>query len=189
MPTVRMQFCKPDLQQNYFIAGSGGNENGKYRFSLGYLNMDGIVINTSFKKYTGDMSATVKLLDSKKLGIDFGVNVSQYIKDGSDLIYGNAGIIQNALTWNPTDPLRNPDGSLQMTAGHGVNPIAYSQYVKDNLKVTTVLGTYRLTTNFRTGLNTNYWSASTIVPVSPDLLLTRRCPSILFSPRRGGQHR
>ena len=58
-----------------------------------------------------------KLLDSKKLGLDFNLNSSQYIKDGSDLTYGNDGIIQSALQWNPTDPLRNPDGSLNITPG------------------------------------------------------------------------
>ncbi len=127
-------------QQNYFIAGSGGNENGKYRFSMGYLNMNGIVINTGFKKYSGNLSATIKLLDSKKLGLDFNINSSQYIKDGSDLTYGNAGIIQTALQWNPTAPLRNPDGSVKITPGQGVNPIALSEFVRDNLKVTTILG-------------------------------------------------
>ncbi|HEY4965811.1 MAG TPA: SusC/RagA family TonB-linked outer membrane protein, partial [Puia sp.] len=127
-------------QQNYFIAGSGGNENGKYRFSLGYFNMDGIVINNAFKKYTGDMSATIKFLKSKKLGIDFGLNVSQYMRNGSDIFYGGGYVIWDALGWNPTSPLKNPDGSFNMKFGDGVNPIAYSNYEKENLKVTTILG-------------------------------------------------
>ena len=52
MRMARMQFCKMVWQQNYSIAASGGTENSKYRFSAGYLNQDGIVTNTSFKKYT-----------------------------------------------------------------------------------------------------------------------------------------
>ena len=67
-------------QQNYFIAGSGGNENGKYRFSAGYLNQDGIVINTGFKKYNANISANLKFLDSKKLGLDFNLNVEPIYK-------------------------------------------------------------------------------------------------------------
>ena len=58
----------------------------------------------------------------------------------TDLSFGNATIIQAALTWNPTDPLRNADGSIKMTAGDNVNPIALSEFAKDNLKVTTILG-------------------------------------------------
>ncbi len=127
------------LQQNYFIAGSGGNENGKYRFSAGYLNQDGIVINTGFKKYNASISANLKFLDSKKLGLDFNLNSSQYIQDGSLLTSGNDAIIRTALRWNPTDSLKNADGSVKVTPGN-VNPIALSEFARDNLKVTTVLG-------------------------------------------------
>ena len=128
------------LQQNYFIAGSGGNENGKYRFSVGLLDQDGIIINTSFKKYSADVSANFRLLDNKKLGLDLNLNSSQYIKDGSSLAYGDDGIVGNALQWNPTEPLRNEDGSANIIPGVGANPIALSEFLRDNLKVTTILG-------------------------------------------------
>jgi iron complex outermembrane receptor protein len=105
------------LQQNYSIAGNGGNENSKYRFSIGYLNQDGIVINTGFKKYSADVSANLKYLDSKKLGMDFHLNASQYLHDGSFLTSGNDGVIGTALSWNPTDSLRNADGSIKLTQG------------------------------------------------------------------------
>ena len=127
-------------QQNYSIAGSGGNENGRYRFSAGYMNQDGIVTNTSFKKYTGDFSANLKCLKSKKLGLDFHLNSSQYIQDGSDLSFNNGETVFFAITWNPTAPLRNKDSSLRMSPDERVNPVAYSRYAKDNLKVTTLLG-------------------------------------------------
>jgi len=128
------------LQQNYSIAASGGNENGNYRVSAGYLNQEGIVINTGFKKYSADLTTSTKLLASKKLGLDFHINTSQYLQDGSSLASGNEGIIRTALGWNPTNPLRNMDGSLRISASDGINPVAISQYAKDNLKVTTVLG-------------------------------------------------
>ena len=128
------------LQQNYSIAGSGGNENGKYRFSVGFLNQDGIVINTGFKKYSADISTNLKLLTSKKLGLDFHLNASQYSQNGSALITGFGGVIASALIWNPTDSLRNADGSVKIVAGNSVNPLVLSKFVKDNLKVTTLLG-------------------------------------------------
>jgi TonB-dependent starch-binding outer membrane protein SusC len=128
-------------QQNYFIAGSGGTENAKYRFSAGYLNQDGIVINTGFKKYNAGITSNLKFLESKKLGLDINLNSSQYLQEGStDLSYGDGGIIQTALQWNPTDSFRNADGSIKMKAGDNVNPIALSKFARENLKVTTVLG-------------------------------------------------
>ncbi|MGZ8558116.1 MAG: TonB-dependent receptor plug domain-containing protein, partial [Chitinophagaceae bacterium] len=134
------EILRNGLQQNYSIAGSGGNENGKYRFSVGYLNQEGIVINTGFKKYSADISTNLKLLTSKKLGLDFHLNSSQYIQDGSALNPGFGGIIASALTWNPTDSLKNADGSDKMVPGVSVNPLVLSKFVKDNLKVTTLLG-------------------------------------------------
>ena len=128
------------LQQNYSIAGSGGNETAKYRFSVGYLSQEGIVVNTSFKKYNADVASNLKLLTNKKLGLDLRLISSQYIQDGAFLIGGNDGIIQTALTWNPTDSLRNADGSIKITPGFAVNPLALSKFASDNLKVTTVLG-------------------------------------------------
>jgi TonB-dependent starch-binding outer membrane protein SusC len=128
------------LQQNYSIAGSGGNENGKYRFSVGFLNQEGIVINTSFKRYNADIVTNFKLLTSKKLGLDLHLNSSQYVQDGSILSNGNDGIIITALTWNPTDSLKNADGSVKIVPGGAVNPLVMSKFMRDNLKVTTLLG-------------------------------------------------
>ena len=133
------EILRNGLQQNYSIAGSGGNENGKYRFSIGYLNQEGIVINTGFKKYNADVSANIKLLTSKKLGLDFHLNSSQYTQDGSVLSTGNDQIIASALTWNPTDSLKNADGSVRLVGG-AVNPLVLSKFIRDNLKVTTLLG-------------------------------------------------
>ncbi len=128
-------------QQNYSIAGSGGNDNAKYRFSAGFLNQDGIVINTGFKKYSADITANLKALNSKKLGIDFYLNSSQYIQSAPHLSSGDSEVIQDALSWNPTDSLRNADGSVKVISNDGLNPLALSAYTKDNLKVTTLFGT------------------------------------------------
>jgi TonB-linked SusC/RagA family outer membrane protein len=134
------EILRNGLQQNYSIAVSGGNENAKYRFSVGLLSQNGIVIHTNFKKYNADIATTLKLLTNKKLGLDLHLNASQYIQDGAFLNNGNDGIIQSALTWNPTDSLKNADGSVKITPGGSVNPLALSKFARDNLKVTTLLG-------------------------------------------------
>ncbi len=134
------EILRNSLQQNYSIAGSGGNENGKYRFSVGFLNQDGILFNTGFKKYSADLSTNSKLLTNKKLGLDFHLNSSQYHQNGSALRPGFGGIIASALTWNPTDSLKNADGSVRIVPGGSANPLALSKYLNDNLKITTLLG-------------------------------------------------
>ena len=124
--------------QNYSLAGSGGNENGKYRYSLGLLDQEGIIINTGFKKYNADVSGNLKFLENKKLGMDINVNASQYIQDVPFPDFGAQGILWNALRWNPTDSLINADGTFRKI--NEGNPVALLENVKNNLKVTTVLG-------------------------------------------------
>lgn len=131
------------IQQNYTVAVSGGSETGKYRLSAGYLNQEGIIKKSGFKKYSSNFSTNLKFLDSKKLGLDINVNTSQYVEDMA-YITNDAGfegnLIQQALQWNPTLNLRKDDGSLNILSGTVVNPLAMSELYNDNSKVTTVLG-------------------------------------------------
>lgn len=135
------------VQQNYNLAVSGGNENGRYRLSTSYLNQEGIVRKTDFKKYTADFSASFKFLESKRLGLDFNVVPSQYIENLAPISNdaGSTGsLIGQALQWNPTEALvlkgANGQDSLNIKAGDVVNPFAMSEAYRDNVRVTTVLG-------------------------------------------------
>ena len=126
------------LQQNYTMAVSGGNENGKYRVSANYLDQEGIVINTGFKKYAMVVSTNFKFLESKRLGLDMNLNSSQYIQNVPNGANGATGLIQAALQWNPTDSLKKADGSFNIPLLG--NPTALTEFIKNNLKVTTILG-------------------------------------------------
>ena len=155
------------FQQSYNMAISGGNENGKYRISANLLDQEGIIKNTGLKKYAIDLSTNFKFLESKKLGLELNVISSQYLQNVPSPAAGSSGVIQAALQWNPTDSLRKADGSLNIFAGDRVNPLALTELVKDNLKVTTILGSlspyykfadwleYKLllSINYSTGIN------------------------------------
>lgn len=132
------------IQQNHNIAVSGGTENGRYRLSFGYLNQEGIVRKSDFTKYTANFSANFKFLESKKLGLDVNVIPSQYVQGLVPIVNdagANGNLIANALQWNPTDPLRKADGSLNIKYGSSVlNPLGVSEAYNDQSKVTTILG-------------------------------------------------
>jgi iron complex outermembrane receptor protein len=128
------------LQQNYSLAVSGGNESGKYKVSGNYLNQDGIIINTGFKKYAIDLSTNFRFLKTKRLGLDINLISSQYLQTVPLPATGADFLISSALQWNPTKSLRNPDGTLSINAGDDPpNPVALADYLKNNLKVTTIL--------------------------------------------------
>ena len=128
--------------QNYSAAVSGGTEGGRYRLSLGYLDQQGIVKKSGFKKYSANFSTNLTFLDSKKLGLDVNIIATQ-TREQLAPITDNAGfqgsLIGQALQWNPTNPLYNADGTPNSVQGSTVNPVAQLEYYNDNSRVTTAL--------------------------------------------------
>ena len=165
--------------QNYNLAMSGGGETGRYRLSLGYLNQDGIVGKTGFKKYSANLSTNFQFLESKKLGIDINIATSQF-KEDLALITTDAGfrgsLIGQALQWNPTQPLRNPDGSLFIVEGAVVNPLAAQELYNDKSRVNTVLASispsYKFTDwlQYRLLMSTNYNSGERRTSINQALI-------------------
>lgn len=138
--------------QNYNVSINGGNETGRYRLSMGVLNQEGIVRKSGIKKYTANLNANFKFLDSKKLGLDVNIIPSSYIEDIAP-ISNNAGagnsLIGMALTWNPTKPLKIGDSIVNIGGNSVFNPLGVSEAINDKSKVTTVLASispsYQLT--------------------------------------------
>lgn len=130
--------------QNYYVSIGGGNENGRYRISLGVLDQDGIVKKTSFKKYTANINGAYKFLESKRLGIDFNLLASHNTENIAP-ISNDAGftgsLINQALQWNPTRPLRKAGSdSLDIESGSTtINPLAMSEAYSDVSNITSVL--------------------------------------------------
>lgn len=128
--------------QNYNIAISGGNETGRYRLSMGVLDQQGIVRKSGIRKYTANLNANFKFLESKKLGLDVNIIPSQYIEDiapiSNDAGAGNS-LIGMALTWNPTRPLKIGDSIVNVGGNSIFNPLGVSEAINDKSKVTTVL--------------------------------------------------
>ena len=134
--------------QNYNLGISGGNENAKFRVSMGALDQQGIVRKTGIKKFTANISANFKFLENKNLGLDFNIIPSQYSENIAP-ITNNAGsrgnLIGNALQWNPTEKLivrnsANTGDSFNVQRGGDLfNPLAVSEAFTDKSKVTTVL--------------------------------------------------
>jgi len=120
-------------QQQYQLTAMGGNENMKYALSGEFLNQDGIIINTNFKRYSARANIDARL--SKKLTVRMNLNPSFTDKTnigglsaddigrdgsrGSDIVY-NA--IQIPLYYT----LLNPDGSY-FPFGDGLDAVVSTQ--------------------------------------------------------------
>lgn len=129
--------------QNYSMAISGGNENGRYRLSAGFMDQNGIIRKSGFRKFTTNFTGNYKFLESKKLGLDINVIASQ-TREQIAPVSNDAGftgsVVGQALQWNPTNPLRKADGSLNILVGSTtVNPLAMSEAYDDIAKTTGIL--------------------------------------------------
>ncbi|MEI6950550.1 SusC/RagA family TonB-linked outer membrane protein [Paraflavisolibacter sp. H34] len=130
--------------RNYNASITGGNSDGRYRLSLGHIDQEGIVRKSGFAKYAANLSGSYKFGKSKKLGIDLGLLTAQTVENLAPISSGNGSegsLIGAALQWNPTRPLRHPDGSLNTISGGSSdkNPLVLSEGFDDKAKTTDIL--------------------------------------------------
>ena len=133
------------VTQNYNVGIGGGTEGGRYRISAGYLNQQGIVKESDFKKYTANLTSSYKFLESRRLGLDFNV-LASHTTEGIAPISNDAGFTQSligqALQWNPTHLLRKPDGTPwidPLVGNTTINPLVMLQAYDDNANISTIL--------------------------------------------------
>jgi len=151
------EVLRTGIVQNHSMTISGGNADGNYRFSMGYLDQDGIIKNNNFSRLSSNLRANYRFLDSKKLGVEVGLMATRATNNGV-AVTTDAGfqgnIIGAALQWNPTAALYNSDGSPVVIPPFGntsVNPVALLDGYKDRSNTVDVLASiapyYKLTDN------------------------------------------
>ena len=136
------EIIRKSITQNYSLALSGGNANGKYRASFLMSDLDGIILKTNLKKYVANFNGQYKFLQ-EKLSLDFNstfANVVENIAPISQDAGSGGNLISLGLIWNPTLPLKRPNGLYNQENPSGqVNPLALSAAYNDISTVTTIL--------------------------------------------------
>ena len=130
------------FSQDHNLSFRGGNDDLKYRLSLGYMNQEGIVKESSLEKYTANLNVTQELFNDR-LKISSSMIYST-VNDTYAPVSTNAGfegsLIGNALTWNPTRDFKLPDGSWDQFSQSDTNPLALLEYFDDQAKTIRFLG-------------------------------------------------
>ena len=140
------EITQTGLVQNYNASVNGGTETGRYRLSMGYLDQEGVIKTSHLKKATANLNTSFKFLESKRLGLDMNLLVTQTNEDIAPIsaVVGFTGnLISQALQWNPTHPLIKPgtdsawiDPAVGATT---INPLAQLAYYKDKAIVNTIV--------------------------------------------------
>jgi len=121
------------LRQEYQFSVSGGNSNTNYNFSLGYLNEDGLAVNTGFERFSGRMNIDSQIKKWLKSGLSasFSTTTQDYTyEDGGSAFYN---IWYSSEMIAPIYPVykKNADGSNLLVDGekeydYGVNRPSFS---------------------------------------------------------------
>ena len=125
--------------QDYNISFSGGNGKTRYYASLGYLNQEGVAINSDMKRYSARLN-----LETSYKWFNFGFNTSFALADMDAFSQSTGGSYSNpfvsaTLKATPLDPFYNEDGSYNTSISY--NPLAvYDKEAGDiyNTKTTTI---------------------------------------------------
>lgn len=104
------------LIQNHVISASGGSEHFRYYTSIDYLDQDGIIINSGFKRYgfRTNLEANRGIF---KFGLNLNPSLVQEKRVNSDGTYAanGGGVVSSALHYSPIWPVFNADGTYNFS--------------------------------------------------------------------------
>ena len=81
------EMTRAALRQQYGVSVNGGNDKTTYNFSLGYLDVNGLVVNTKYKRFTARANVTSKI--NKYLEVGGDINYTHSESYGSNASLGN----------------------------------------------------------------------------------------------------
>lgn len=156
--------------QSYSLAYSGGNNTFNYYVSGSYLDQEGIVINTAYKRYAVQFNSNARVFDWLKFGNTLTLSHDEKPSGAYD--------IRNTLAANPTLPVYNDDGTYAGPVGQPqwvgdvTNPIARAKLVENNTKGYNILGSLfaeatilkGLTFKTSGGIQAQFWDSRTWSP-------------------------
>ncbi len=125
------QIYRTGILQNHQLSVGGGTDNTKYMVSAGYLDQEGILINSDYTRFS--MRANINSTITRN--VSFGLNWAASKEQGSSPPYGSNAVsflgqaVNGAPRWDPTTPVHDEDGNYNVhPGGYGAydvwNPVA-----------------------------------------------------------------
>ena len=134
-----------NLSQNYNLALSGGNDNGKFRASFNGASTNGTIKGSTLDKYVANFGGQYKFLD-KRLTLGFGLtygHTNENVIPFSNNAGSTGNIISSILQWNPTQKLTDASGNFVYPTNGSGNPLAMLKATNDQVGVNSVLANIR----------------------------------------------
>jgi TonB-linked SusC/RagA family outer membrane protein len=141
--------------QEYNLALSGGGENNNYAISAGYMDQNGIVDQTGFKRYTLRANSDVKLKKWLEVGQSLGFAYTDRVSFGNNDEYNPVSMSHRMHPILPVYDIRgNYAGSKVLSTGNAMNPKALLERNKDDFsRQMRLLGNFYTQVNLMEGLS------------------------------------
>jgi TonB-linked SusC/RagA family outer membrane protein len=133
------EVLKPAYISNQDFSIQGGGESSNYLFSLGYLDNNGVVLNTNYKRYNVRFNSQHEIAKNLTFGENFSVIITD--QKGADTRGGYDGVLSSALFNMRNTPVWVDQANLiyGTPTGDFPNPVA-SLNVRDNRGKGTSIG-------------------------------------------------
>ncbi|WPU96908.1 TonB-dependent receptor [Mucilaginibacter sabulilitoris] len=180
-------------QKQYQLAASGGTEGVRYYLSGEFLDQDGLVKNSWFKRY--NVRANIDANLSKKLTVKVNLNPS-YAEKSSLPVTGTgpnatdvSGSIVSAVAVNPFYPLLDANGNYTIFRGLAANgdfqnPLAVVNETIANTKTFGFVGNVNASYKIIDGLNLNILLGGNISTIK-DMTFKPQLPVFFNNPAYG----
>ena len=124
------------IAQSHQLSFSGGDQRLRYSIALGYLDQQGIVIDTRYRRGTLRMNIDKKVTDKFSFGMNVSGTVSLNKAQGQSnpTSIGDASIVGNALKAAPIFTPFLQDGTLNESTAFS-NPLTIAKYGDDENRV------------------------------------------------------
>lgn len=135
------ELFRTGIAQQHNLSYGGGDASGNYRFSLGYLDQNGIVETSSIKRYSVGFNGGKKFINNK-LNITSNINLAN-TQDRGVGISENSGytgdLLGGILKSNPTMPVYT-NGEFTQLGITLANPVAIVNLNQDKTNTLRALG-------------------------------------------------
>ena len=162
--------------QSHNLSVSGGDDKTTFFSSFNYFNQDGVVKNSGIKKYIARVNLERKFGDKVQMGINLNTSLikDQNSTDGLNN-NENAGPINAALLYDPTEPVYNADGNFAQSKNLTINnPVSLIDGLSSTNATNRTLGSVYLRYTILKGLDAKLNFGSDRQTARRDLYNSRR---------------
>ncbi|MBP6609615.1 MAG: TonB-dependent receptor [Paludibacter sp.] len=98
------EISRPAKTQNYALSMVGGSEKSSYTGSFNYLKQEGVILNSDYERFSGNMRLDQNISSKLKSGVSMNAsytNNNGIVSAATENANGRSGVITSALLFSP----------------------------------------------------------------------------------------